>query len=104
VKLWEQYVDPDPRRFVRRCLQGVQGFPELGPTWAFLSRFFPRMSAQRTLRLSNYDELLFTALSTEWQTPLKIFISDVIQERWEFFSCSGDAGMAERLGYWLVRM
>ncbi len=100
VKLWEQYVSPDPRRFARRCLQGVEGFPELGPLWSFLSRFFPRLSADRSLHLGRYDELILRALSTEWLTPVKVYVGDVIQQYWEFFSCAGDAAMADRMAGW----
>jgi hypothetical protein len=100
VKLWEQYVSADPRRFAQRCFRGVPGFPELGPLWSFLSRFFPRMSAERTLRVSRYDEILLHALSTAWQTPVKVYIGDVIQRCGEFFSCAGDGAMAARLSGW----
>jgi hypothetical protein len=100
VKLWEQYVDADPRRFVRSCLGGVRGFPELGRVWGLISRFFPRMSAGRTLRLSRFDELLLSALSMEWKTPVKVFVADLGEEWEELVSCTGDLGMAERLAYW----
>jgi len=100
VTLWEQYLSPDPRRFARRCLRGVQGFPELGSLGSFLSRFFPRLSAERSLCLSRYDEILLRALSTEWQTPGKVYVGEVLQQFWEFFSCSGDAAMAARLAAW----
>jgi hypothetical protein len=100
VKLWEQYVSADPRRFARRCLRGVRGFPELGPLWAFLSRFFPRLSAAGTLRLSRYDELLLRALSVEWQTPAKVFVGDVLQQHWEFIACVGDLTLEHRLAAW----
>jgi hypothetical protein len=100
VRLWEQYVSPDPRRFAQRCLRGVPGFPELGPMWAFLARFFPRMTAARSLRLSRYDELLLSALSAEWQTPVKVYISDVMQEHWEFIGCVGDLTTEDRLAAW----
>jgi hypothetical protein len=100
VKLWEQFVDPDPRRFARRCLGGVRGFPELGVVWAFLSRFFPRLTAGKELRLSYYDELLLRALTPEWQTPVKVYISNTIQERREFMSCAGDVTMERRLAVW----
>lgn len=100
VKLWEQYVDPDPRRFARTCLRGVQGFPELGRMWTFLSRFFPRIRADRTLRVSRYDELLLCALSTEWRTPVKVYIHEVLQPCWVFFGCTGDVTVANRLAEW----
>src|SRR5262249_47125583 len=41
--------------------------------WMLLSRFFPRMTPEGTLRLSRLDELLLTILSAEWQTPVAIF-------------------------------
>jgi hypothetical protein len=99
VKLWEQYVSADPRRFARSCLRGVPGFPELGPLWAFLSRFFPRMSAERTLRLSPYDELLLHALSAQWQAAVKAYIN-VVHQRSEFCACVGDLTMMGRLAIW----
>ncbi len=100
VKLWEQFVDPDPRRFARRCLGGVRGFPELRGVWAFLSRFFPRLAAGQELRLGHYDELLLCALTPEWQTPVKVWISNTIQERRDFMSCVGDVTMERRLATW----
>src|SRR5262249_8833964 len=48
VKLWERFTDHDPRPFARRCLAGVRSFPELGPLWEFLSRFFPRLMADES--------------------------------------------------------
>jgi hypothetical protein len=78
----------------------VEGFPELGPLWSFLSRFFPRRDAGGALLLSRYDDLLLRALSREWQDPGKVYVGDVIQQRSEFLSCSGDAAMADRLAAW----
>jgi hypothetical protein len=100
VKLWEQFVDPDPRHFARRCRKGVPGFPELGSIWEFFSRFFPRLSADRSLHLSRYDELLLRTLSARWKTPVDVWISDTIQRYWDFFFCVGDLGMARRLAAW----
>jgi hypothetical protein len=103
VKLWEDYVDPDPRHFARRCLRGIEGFPDVGPTWAFFSRFFPRMGAERTLRLSRYDELLLTGgLSAEWKTPVKVWrhIHELSDPSWELMSCAGDVYMTHRLAAW----
>jgi hypothetical protein len=100
VTLWEQFVNPDPRHFVRRCQRGIQGFPELGSLWAFLSRFFPRLSAERSLHLSRYDELLLHALSAKWKTPVKVWISETIQPYFDFFFCIGDVTMAHRLAAW----
>jgi hypothetical protein len=100
VALWEQFVDQDPRLFARRCRRGVPGFPELGSIWAFFSRFFPRMSAERSLHLSRYDELLLRALSARWQTPMKMYIGETLQQHSEFFGCVGDLAMAHRLAAW----
>ncbi|WP_129350878.1 hypothetical protein [Sorangium cellulosum] len=58
VRLWSQYTAADPRPLARSCVRGVEGFPELAPLWAFLSSFFPRRTAEGTLRLSRFDELL----------------------------------------------
>jgi hypothetical protein len=100
VTLWEQFVDPDPRPFARSCRRGVQGFPELGSIWAFFSRFFPRLSTERSLHLSSYDEILLLALSARWKTPVKVYTSDTIQEYWELFLCAGDLTVARRLLAW----
>ena len=100
VKLWEQFVDADPRRFARSCLRGVRGFPELHRTWGLLSRFFPRMSRERGLRVSRFDELLLSALSAEWRTPLDVFLHDRSEEWQELRHCAGDVGMADRLRDW----
>ena len=88
LRLWEQYTSADPRRFARSCLRGAGGFPDLGPTWAFLSRFFPRLGAGRSLRVSRYDEILLSVLSREWVTPVKAYVSDDSDGRWEFFGCT----------------
>jgi len=100
VALWEQFVDPDPRPFAQRCRRGIQGFPELGSIWAFLSRFFPRLSTERSLHLSRYDELLLQALSTRWKTPVKVVVSDTIQDHWDFIFCVGDLTLTHRLAAW----
>ena len=99
VRLWEQYVSADPRRFARRCARGVPGFLELGPLWVFLSRFFPRLSADRSLRLGRYDDLLLGALSAEWQTPVKVYVR-LVEEYSGFFSCVGDLTVEHRLAAW----
>jgi hypothetical protein len=101
VRLWKQFVDPDPRLFAQLCPLGAPGFPELGSLWVFFSRFFPRMmSAERSLHLSRYDELLLRALSPRWRTPVKVYTSDMIQQYWEFFGCAAALSMAERLAAW----
>jgi hypothetical protein len=102
MKLWEQFVDPDPRRFARHCLRGVKGFPELGSVWSFFSRFFPRMGVGRRLRLSRFDEVLFTALSAEWKTPVNVYVGihKLNDPPWELMSCAGDRYMAQRLAAW----
>ena len=100
VALWEQFVDPDPRPFARRCRRGIQGFPELGSVWAFLSRFFPRLSRERSLHLCRYDELLLQALSARWKTPVKVWVSDTIQDHYDFIFCVGDVTVNNRLMAW----
>jgi hypothetical protein len=102
LRLWDQYGDADPLRFVRSCTRGVQGFPELGPLWALLSRFFPRRSAGGTLSLSRFDELLLTTLSAEWQTPVKVFAheSQPGEELRQSLYCTGDLFLSRRLDHW----
>jgi hypothetical protein len=87
---------------VRSCLRGVSGFPELGPLWLFLSAFFPRKTPQGGLRLSRFDELLLRILSSEWQTPVKVFIHDspMGEELLPLGLCAGDLFMADRLARW----
>jgi hypothetical protein len=99
VALWEKFVDPDPRPFVRSCRQGLAGFPELGSIWAFLSHFFPRLSTDGSLRLSRYDELLLEAMSVRWRTPVKVYIH-LIREHYPFMSCMGDLTVTFRLAAW----
>src|SRR5262249_32270941 len=54
----------------------------------------------RSLHLSRYDELLLQALSARWKTPVKVYISDTIQQYREFFACVGDVTMTNRLMAW----
>ncbi|WP_437983973.1 hypothetical protein [Sorangium sp. So ce117] len=65
VRLWDSYVDENPLSFAESCRAGVEGFPELAPLWAFLSCFFPRRTAEGDLRLSRFDEITLSRLSTE---------------------------------------
>lgn len=102
VRLWERYVDPDPLPFVRSCLRGASGFPELAPLWAFLSSFFPRRTPGGATRLSRFDELLLSLLSPEWQTPLAMFVheSPAGAELRRLVSCTGDLFLDARLDRW----
>ena len=100
IMLWEKFVAPDPRPFFWCCRNGVREFHEVGFIWSFFSRLFPRLNPGRVLHLSRYDEILLQALSARWKTPVKVYISDTIQQYWEFFSCVGDLGMANRLAAW----
>jgi hypothetical protein len=102
VRLWDQYVDADPSRFVRSCTQGAPGFPELAPLWTFLSAFFPRRTGDGALRLSRFDELLLTILSGEWLTPLNVYVhkSQAGDELLQWLSATGDLFLADRLAQW----
>jgi len=100
VALWDQFVDPDPRPFARRCQRGLGGFPELGGVWAFFSRFFPRLSADGSLRLSRFDELLLQALSARWKTPVKVYVSDILNANYDFIFCVGELTIPRRLANW----
>lgn len=102
VSLWESYVAPNPLPFVRSCVRGMRSFPELEGAWSFLSAFFPRKVGEGGVRLSRYDELLLRVLSSEWQTPVKVFIHDsrAGNELFEFGSCAGDVFLANRLAQW----
>jgi hypothetical protein len=102
VRLWEGYVDEDPLPFVERCIAGVEGFVELAPLWTLLSCFFPRKTAQGGLRLSRFDELVFTLLSSEWQTALALAVheSETRMHLWHLLSCTGDLFLPHRLERW----
>jgi hypothetical protein len=100
VMLWDKFVAPDPRPFSRCCQDGVRWFNEIGFIWSFFSRLFPRLNPGKSLHLSRYDEILLQALSARWMTPVKVYISDTIQQYREFFFCIGDLGMTERLADW----
>jgi hypothetical protein len=67
-----------------------------------LSRFFPRRTPEGALRLSRFDELLFTILSMEWQTPLDVFAhksqSGVALR--QLLYCTGDLFLPRRLEQW----
>jgi hypothetical protein len=102
VRLWDQYVDANPSRFVRSCARGVEGFPELGSVWTFLSAFFPRRTGDGALRLSRFDELLLTVLSDKWMTPVDVYIhrSQAGHELQKWFFATGDLFTDERLAQW----
>ncbi|KYG02156.1 hypothetical protein BE21_55360 [Sorangium cellulosum] len=102
VRLWSRYTAADPRRLAQNCARGIEGFPELAPLWALLSSFFPRRTTEGTLRLSRFDELLMTALSSEWQTPLAVISRDLRSGMalWRMLSCAGDLFLPRRLEHW----
>ncbi|WP_437954964.1 hypothetical protein WME76_25820 [Sorangium sp. So ce119] len=102
VSLWDMYVDEDPAPFVESCVRGVEGFPELAPLWALLSRFFPARTREGSLRLSRFDELLFVLLSTQWKTPLDLVAheSEPRTNLWHLLSCTGDLFLPRRLEHW----
>ncbi|WP_437306027.1 hypothetical protein [Sorangium sp. So ce388] len=102
VRLWDSYVDENPLPFVENCLHGVEGFSELAPLWALLSRFFPRRTAEGSLRVSRFDELLLALLSTEWKTPLDLLAheSETQMNLWHLLSCTGDLFLPRRLEHW----
>ncbi len=102
VSLWDSYVDANPLTFVESCIQGVEEFPELAPLWSLLSRFFPRKTPEGALRLSRFDQLILNILSTEWQTPVAVFVhkSALGVELRDLLSCTGDLFLPERLEQW----
>lgn len=102
VTLWDEYVDADPTSFVESCLQGVPGFPEMGPLSTFRASLFPRRTDEGTLRLSRLDELLFTILSDAWLTPVATFAHESAAgvELRQWLSCTGDLFLEERLSQW----
>ncbi|MEZ4308528.1 MAG: DUF1835 domain-containing protein [Polyangiaceae bacterium] len=102
VRLWDQFVDSDPSRFVRSCRRGVEGFPELAPLWTFLSAFFPRRTGRGALYLSRFDELLLTVLSDQWMTPLDVYVhqSQAGDELQQWFLATGDLFTDYRLAQW----
>jgi hypothetical protein len=97
VALWDKYVDANLQRFARACQRGVEGFPELASLWELLSAFFPRQTPDGALRLSRFDELMFTVLAGEWQTPVAIFLHEALRE---LVSCTGDLFLPRRLDAW----
>jgi hypothetical protein len=102
VSLWDRYVDANPLRFAQTCARGLNGFPELAGLWAFLSSFFPRRSAEGALLLSRFDELLLTVLSTEWATPVSLFVdrSQPGEALRQLLYCTGDVFLPRRLAHW----
>ncbi|MGK4000640.1 hypothetical protein [Sorangium sp. So ce1024] len=102
IRLWESYVDDNPLPFVESCINGVEGFVELAPLWALLSRFFPRKAAEGGLRLSRFDEIVFALLSSEWQTALALAVhkSETRMHLWHVLSCTGDVFLPRRLEHW----
>lgn len=102
VRLWDSYVDEEPLRFVESCIAGVEGFAELAPLWVLLSCFFPRKTAEGRLRLSRFDEIVFTLLSSKWQTALALTVheSETRMHLWHLLSCTGDLFLPLRLEQW----
>ncbi|WP_437894409.1 DUF1835 domain-containing protein [Sorangium sp. So ce124] len=102
IRLWESYVDENPLPFVESCITGVEGFAELAPSWALLSCFFPRKTAEGCLRLSRFDEIVFALLSSEWQTALALAVhkSETRMHLWHLLSCTGDMFLEDRLEQW----
>ncbi|WP_437303260.1 hypothetical protein [Sorangium sp. So ce388] len=102
VRLWDSYVDETPLPFAESCMAGAEGFPELAPLWAFLSCFFPRRTAEGTLRLSRFDEITFSRLSSEWQTPAGVAAqrSETLVDMWHLLFCTGDLFLPRRLEHW----
>ncbi|WP_438040454.1 hypothetical protein [Sorangium sp. So ce128] len=102
VRLWDSYVDENPLPFVESCITGVEGFAELAPLCALLSCFFPRRTAEGRLRLSRFDELIFSLLSSEWQTALALAVhkSETRMHLWHLLSCTGDLFLEARLDQW----
>ncbi|MGK4002382.1 hypothetical protein WMF31_07155 [Sorangium sp. So ce1036] len=103
VRLWDSYVDENPLPFAEICVRGVEGFPELAPLWGLLSCFFPRRITDGPLRLSRYDDLLLTILSTEaWQAPVRVICdrSQLGVDLRDLVSCTGDLFLGDRLAQW----
>ncbi|WP_437730508.1 hypothetical protein [Sorangium sp. So ce1335] len=102
VTLWDSYVDENPTSFVESCVRGVEGFPELAPLWKFLSCFFPRGTAGGGLSLSHFDEIAFSRLTHDWQTPAAIAAqkSKTLVDMWHLLFCTGDLFLPRRLGQW----
>lgn len=100
--LWELYTGEDPTPFVNVCLQGEDGFPEVGPVWKLLGSFFPRRTADNGVRLSRLDELLLHVLTGDLQTPAAVYNtrSSVAEELSCLLSCTGDLYVERRLAEW----
>lgn len=103
VSLWNRFVDADPVPFVRTCIRGVKGFPELGPLWTLVASFFPRKAPDGSLRLSRFDDLLLTVLSAEWQTALAVHVhkSAPGKELYQLTDCTGDLFVPRRIEHWV---
>ncbi|WP_437622970.1 hypothetical protein [Sorangium sp. So ce1151] len=103
IRLWDAYADENPLPFVESCIAGVEGFPELASLWALLSCFLPRRTTEGALRLSRYDDLIFTILSVEeWQTPVRVICnkSQLGVDLRDLVSCTGDLFWGDRLVQW----
>lgn len=102
VGLWDGYVDESPISFVESGVRGVEGFPELASLWAFISCFFPRGAAGGGLNLSRFDEIVFSRLTPDWQTPAAIAAqkSETLVDMWHLLFCTGDLFLPRRLEQW----
>lgn len=102
VNLWDRFTSSDPRPFVRACLRGVEGVPELASLWAFLSCFLPRRTRGDGLHLSRFDQLLLSVLGDAPRTPLAVFVhkSAAGEELRALGSCTGDLFFPRRLQQW----
>ncbi|WP_437776339.1 hypothetical protein [Sorangium sp. So ce1097] len=102
IRLWESYVDENPLPFVESCIAGVEGFAELAPLWELFSCFFPKKTAESRLRLSRFDEIVFSRLTPDWQTPVAIAAqkSETLVDMWHLLFCTGDLFLPRRLEQW----
>ncbi|WP_438015143.1 hypothetical protein WMF18_30250 [Sorangium sp. So ce315] len=102
IRLWESYVDENSLPFVESCITGVEGFAELAPLWALLSCFFPKKTVESRLRLSRFDEIVFSRLTPDWQTPVAIAAqkSETLVDMWHLLFCTGDLFLPRRLEQW----
>ncbi|XXT17352.1 DUF1835 domain-containing protein [Sorangium sp. So ce429] len=103
VRLWKIFADENPLPFAEVGTRGVEGFPELARVWSLFSCFFPRRTAEGTLRLSRYDDLLLSILSVdEWQTPVRVIChnSQLGLDLRDLLPCTGDLFLGDRLAQW----
>ncbi len=101
ASLWRKFAAPSPLLFDRARQNGCAAFPDLTQVAERYRIYFPcaEASGESSLKLSEYDQLLFENLeSKSWLNAIKIFSKR--QKYVSFFFEDGDLANLCRLKQW----